>query len=86
MLFEKRFVQNFQHNESLQVMKICIFGGNGFIGSNLAKAYISNGHKVFIYTQTKVNKNLNFNNNYKIKYNEKSFAKILKKNFDLIFF
>jgi nucleoside-diphosphate-sugar epimerase len=39
-------------------MKICIFGGNGFIGSNLAKAYIGNGHKVFIYTQTKVNKNL----------------------------
>ena len=59
-------------------MKICIFGGNGFIGSNLAKAYIGNGHKVFIYTQTKVNKNLKFTNNYKIKYNEKSFKKILK--------
>ena len=67
-------------------MKICIFGGNGFIGSNLAKAYIGNGHKVFIYTQTKVNKNLKFTNNYKIKYNEKSFKKILKKKFDLIFF
>jgi UDP-glucose 4-epimerase len=67
-------------------MKICIFGGNGFIGSHLAKNYIDNKHKVFIYTQTKVNKNLNFKNNYKIKYNEQSFSRILKKNFDLIFF
>ena len=50
-------------------MKICIFGGNGFIGSHLAKNYIDNKHEVFIYTQTKINKNLNFNNNYKIKYN-----------------
>jgi len=67
-------------------MKICIFGGNGFIGSSLAKTYLSNGHKVFVYSQTKINKNLNFKNNYKIKYDEKSFAKILKKNFDLIYF
>ena len=67
-------------------MKICIFGGNGFIGSHLAKNYIDNKHEVFIYTQTKINKNLNFNNNYKIKYNEQSFSRILKKNFDLIFF
>ncbi len=67
-------------------MKICIFGGNGFIGSHLAKTYIDNKQKVFVYTQTKVNKNLNFKNNYKIKYNEKSFSRILKKNFDLIFF
>ena len=35
-------------------MKICIFGGNGFIGSNLAKEYQRKGHKVFIYSQTKV--------------------------------
>jgi UDP-glucose 4-epimerase len=67
-------------------MKICIFGGNGFIGSSLAKTYINNGHKVFVYSQTKINKNLNFKNNYKVNYNEKSFAKILKKNFDLIYF
>ena len=67
-------------------MKICIFGGNGFIGSHLAKTYMAAGHQVFIYTQTKINKNLNFYNNFKIEYNEKSFAKILKKNFDLIFF
>ena len=67
-------------------MKICIFGGNGFIGSNLAKSYINKGHKVFIYTQSKINKNLNFKNNYKVKYNEKSFTKILKKKFDLIYF
>lgn len=67
-------------------MKICIFGGNGFIGSSLAKNYINKGHKVFIYTQTKINKNFNFKNNYKIKYNEKSFIRILKKNFDLIYF
>ena len=67
-------------------MKICIFGGNGFIGSNLAKTYINNGHKVFIYSQTKINKNLNFKFNYKVKYNEKSFTKILKKNFDLIYY
>lgn len=67
-------------------MKICIFGGNGFIGSNLAKTYINSGHKVFVYSQTKVNKNLNFKNNYKVTYNEKSFTKILKKKFDLIYF
>ena len=67
-------------------MKICIFGGNGFIGSSLAKNYINNGHKVFIYSQTKINKSLNFKNNYKVIYNEKSFIKILKKNFDLIYF
>ena len=67
-------------------MKICIFGGNGFIGSSLAKTYLSNGHKVFVYSQTKINKNLNFKNNFKVKYDEKSFVKILKKNFDLIYF
>ena len=35
-------------------MKICIFGGNGFIGSSLAKEYLKRGHEVFIYTQTKI--------------------------------
>ena len=58
-------------------MKICIFGGNGFIGKALAKEYQKKGHKVFIYSQTKVNKNLDFKNNYKIKYSEKSFKKII---------
>ena len=29
-------------------MKICIFGGNGFIGGNLAKEYLRKGHKVHI--------------------------------------
>ncbi len=67
-------------------MKICIFGGNGFIGARLAKVYQSKGHQVFIYSQTKINKNLNFRNNYKIKYSEKSFNSILKKKFDLIFY
>ena len=67
-------------------MKICIFGGNGFIGSSLAKEYLKNGHEVFIYTQTKVKSNLRFKKNFKIKYTEKSFNKVLKKKFDLIFF
>ena len=67
-------------------MKICIFGGNGFIGSSLVKTYAKNGHDVFVYTQTKINKDLNFKKNHKIKYNEKSFIKILKKNFDLVYF
>jgi len=67
-------------------MKICIFGGNGFIGANLAKEYLKKGNDVYIYTQTKVKKNLGFKKNYKIPYTEKSFNKILKKKFDLIFF
>ena len=67
-------------------MKICIFGGNGFIGTTLAKEYQKKGHKVFIYSQTKVNKNLDFKNNYKIKYSEKSFKKIINKKFDLIYY
>ena len=41
-------------------MKICIFGGNGFIGKALAEEYQKKGHKVFIYSQKKVNKNLDF--------------------------
>ena len=67
-------------------MKICIFGGNGFIGKALANEYQKKGHKVFIYSQTKVNKNLDFKNNYKIKYSEKSFKKIINKKFDLIYY
>ena len=67
-------------------MKICIFGGNGFIGSNLASYYLKRNHKVFVYTQTKINKNLKIKNNFKIKYSEKNFTNILKKNFDLIYF
>ena len=67
-------------------MKICIFGGNGFIGSNLASYYLKKNHKVFVYTQTKINKNLKIKNNFKIKYSEKNFTNILKKNFDLIYF
>ena len=67
-------------------MKICIFGGNGFIGSNLANHYLKNNHKVYVYTQTKINKDLKIKNNFKIKYNEKNFITILKKNFDLIYF
>ena len=67
-------------------MKICIFGGNGFIGANLAKAYLRNGHKVHVYSQTKINKSLGLKNNSKIKYNEKNFKIVLKKNFDRIFF
>ena len=39
---------------------------------------IRKGHKD-IYSQTKVNKNLDFKNNYKIKYSEKSFKKIINK-------
>ena len=67
-------------------MKICIFGGNGFIGSSLAKEYLKKGHDVFIYTQTKIKNNLRFKKNFKITYTEKSFNKVLKKKFDLIFF
>jgi UDP-glucose 4-epimerase len=67
-------------------MKICIFGGNGFIGSRLAEEYLSKGHHVFVYSQTKINKNLEFKKNYKIYYSEKSFKKVIKKNFDLIFY
>mgnify|MGYP001206162350 CR=1 FL=1 len=67
-------------------MKICIFGGNGFIGSNLANHYQKKKHAVYVYTQTKINKNLKFRNNFKIKYTEKNFINILKKNFDLIYF
>ena len=67
-------------------MKICIFGGNGFIGKALAEEYQKKGHKVFIYSQTKVNKNLDFKNNYRIKYSEKSFRKIINKKFDLIYY
>ena len=67
-------------------MKICIFGGNGFIGARLAKEYQSKGHQVFVYSQTKINKNLNFKNNYKIKYSEKTFKKIFKIKFDLVFY
>ena len=67
-------------------MKICIFGGNGFIGGNLAKEYLRKGHKVHIYSQTKVNRSFKFKNNTKIKYNEKNFKLILKKKFDIIFF
>ena len=67
-------------------MKICIFGGNGFIGSNLAQHYFKKNHKVYIYTQTKINKSLKIKNNFKIKYNEKNFSKILKKKFDLVYF
>ena len=67
-------------------MKICIFGGNGFIGSNLAKAYLKKNYDVYIYSQTKVKKNHEFRKNYKITYTEKSFSKIISKNFDLIFF
>ena len=67
-------------------MKICIFGGNGFIGGSLAKEYLRKGHKVHIYTQTKVNRSFKFKNNTKIKYNEKNFKLILKKKFDIIFF
>ena len=50
--------KNLQYHEKLLLMKICIFGGNGFIGSNLANYYHKKKHKVYIYTQTKVNKNL----------------------------
>tara|TARA_Y100001970_G_C14242213_1_gene865617 strand:+ start:3174 stop:4067 length:894 start_codon:yes stop_codon:yes gene_type:complete len=67
-------------------MKICIFGGNGFIGGSLAKEYLRKGHKVHIYSQTKVNRSFKFKNNTKIKYNEKNFKLILKKKFDIIFF
>ena len=67
-------------------MKICIFGGNGFIGSNLALTYQKRKHIVYIYTQTKINKDLKIKNNFKIKYNEKNFNKILKKKFDVIYF
>ena len=58
-------------------MKICIFGGNGFIGSNLAKEYKRKGHKVFIYSQTKINKDIKIKNNFKVRYTEKNFHKIL---------
>jgi len=67
-------------------MKICIFGGNGFIGSNLDKHYQKKKNIVYVYTQTKINKNLKFKNNFKIKYTEKNFIDILKKKFDLIYF
>ena len=67
-------------------MKICIFGGNGFIGSNLAKTYIKNKHNVYIYSQTKINKSIKVKNNFKIEYNENNFTKVLSKKFDLIFF
>jgi dTDP-glucose 4,6-dehydratase/UDP-glucose 4-epimerase len=67
-------------------MKICIFGGNGFIGSNLAKEYQKKGHTIYIYTQTKIDKDIKIKNNYKIKYNEKNFSKILKNKFDIIYF
>ena len=67
-------------------MKICIFGGNGFIGANLAKAYLDKGHNVYVYTQTNVNRNLKFKNNTKIKYTEKNFKLVLTKKFDKIFF
>ena len=67
-------------------MKICIFGGNGFIGSNIAYKYIRKGHSVYIYSQTRINKKVEFKNNKKIKYNEKNFSSILKKKFDMIFF
>lgn len=67
-------------------MKICIFGGNGFIGSNLAREYIKKKCKVYIYSQTKIKKSIKIKNNFKIKFNEKNFSKILSKNFDLIYF
>ena len=67
-------------------MKICIFGGNGFIGSNLAKEYLKKNNNVYIYSQTKIKKSIKIKNNFKIKYNEKNFSKILSKKFDLIFF
>ena len=60
-------------------MKICIFVGNGFIGSNIAYKYIRKGHSVYIYSQTRINKKVEFKNNKKIKYNEKNFSSILKK-------
>ena len=67
-------------------MKICIFGGNGFIGSNLAKEYNKKNYKVYIYSQTKISKSIKLKNNFKINYNEKNFSKILSKKFDLIYF
>ena len=67
-------------------MKVCIFGGNGFIGSNLAKEFLKKKNNVYIYSQTKTNKSINIKNNFKIKYNEKNFSKILSKKFDLIYF
>jgi len=67
-------------------MKICIFGGNGFIGSYLANEYIKKNNDVYIYSQTKINKSIKIKNNFKIKYNEKNFSKILSKKFDLIYF
>lgn len=67
-------------------MKICIFGGNGFIGSNLANEYIKKNNNVYIYSQTKIKKSIKIKNNFKINYNEKNFSKILSKKFDLIYF
>ena len=67
-------------------MKICIFGGNGFIGSNLANEYVKTNNNVYIYSQTKIKKSIKIKNNFKIKYNEKNFSKILSKRFDLIYF
>ena len=61
-------------------MKICIFGGNGFIGSNLAKEYLKKNNNVYIYSQTKIKKSIKIKNNFKIKYNEKIFLKYYQKN------
>ena len=69
-------------------MKICIFGGQGFIGSALAKRCKADNFDVDIFTQGIVNKKKTISVNkkiYKIKYNEKNFKKIIKK-YDQIFF
>ena len=34
-------------------MIIAITGGNGFLGSNLAKKFLSKGHKVYILDKSK---------------------------------
>jgi len=70
-------------------MKICIFGGQGFIGSALAKRCKADNFDVDIFTQGIVNKKKTISVNkkiYKIKYNEKNFKKIIKKKYDQIFF
>ena len=61
-------------------MNICIFGGLGFIGSNVANLFFKKGYNVTIYTQKKDDRKNRLKSSKiklkQIKYNKKNFRKI----------
>ena len=63
------------------MLKILITGGAGFIGSNIADAYIKNGHKVIIVDNLSTGKNENINPKAKFYLADVSDSKKLKEIF-----